>query len=204
MGLISAGTTIFDAGAVSGGGSLTFIKKLTASSSSTLSFVDGSASVVLDGTYKEYLFTFTNIHPGTGDSRLTFQGSLDTGSNYNVAITSTTWQMLHLEDGSGGAIAYQASADLAQGTGFNRLGILGIGGDNDACGGGWLRLFNPSETSTITHWQLRFMEHGAEPRTVDGFAAGYFNTTSAIDAIRFQFDNSSNIQSGDISLYGIA
>ena len=53
--------------------------------------------------------------------------------------------MLHLEDGSGGAIAYQASADLAQGTGFNRLGILGIGGDNDACGGGWLRLFNPSD-----------------------------------------------------------
>ena len=204
MGLISAGTTIFDAGAVSGGGSLTFIKKLTASNSSTLSFVDGSASVVLDDTYKEYLFTFTNIHPGTGDSRLNFQGSLDTGSNYNVAITSTTWQMLHLEDGSGGAVAYQASADLAQGTGFHRLGILGTGGDNDACGGGWLRLFNPSETSTITHWQLRFMEHGAEPRHVDGFAAGYFNTTSAIDAMRFQFDNSSNIQSGDISLYGIA
>ena len=62
MGLISAGTTIFDAGAVSGGGSLTFIKKLTASSSSTLSFVDGSASVVLDGTYKEYLFiTMTKL-----------------------------------------------------------------------------------------------------------------------------------------------
>ena len=33
-------------------GSMTFIKKLTASSSSTLSFVDGSSSVVLDNTNK--------------------------------------------------------------------------------------------------------------------------------------------------------
>ena len=45
-----------------GGGAMTFIKKLTASSSATLSFVDGSAAVVLDDTYKEYLFTFKNIH----------------------------------------------------------------------------------------------------------------------------------------------
>ena len=38
------------------GGAMTFIKKLTASSSSTLSFVDGSSDVVLDNTYKEYIF----------------------------------------------------------------------------------------------------------------------------------------------------
>jgi len=40
------------------GGSMTFIKKLTASASGTLSFVDGTSDVVLDDTYKEYLFTF--------------------------------------------------------------------------------------------------------------------------------------------------
>ncbi len=40
------------------GGSMTFIKKLTASSSGTLSFVDGSSDVVLDNTYKEYMFIF--------------------------------------------------------------------------------------------------------------------------------------------------
>ena len=44
-------------------GSMVFIKKLTASSSSTLSFVNGSSDVVLDSTYKEYLFTFKDIHP---------------------------------------------------------------------------------------------------------------------------------------------
>tara|TARA_A100001015_G_scaffold48644_1_gene53744 strand:+ start:287 stop:526 length:240 start_codon:yes stop_codon:yes gene_type:complete len=51
-------------------GSMTFIKKLTASSSATLSFVDGSSNVVLDNTYKEYLFTFKNIHPATNNTHL--------------------------------------------------------------------------------------------------------------------------------------
>ena len=37
-------------------GSTTLIKTLTASSSATLSFENGSSSVVLDSTYKEYVF----------------------------------------------------------------------------------------------------------------------------------------------------
>ena len=51
MGLISNGSTIFDAGSMSAGfgGSMVFIKKLTASSSSTLSFVNGASSVVENG-----------------------------------------------------------------------------------------------------------------------------------------------------------
>ena len=59
MGLISNGTTLLDAGAIDSGvatGAMTLIKTLTASSSGTLSFVDGASSVVLDGTYKEYIF----------------------------------------------------------------------------------------------------------------------------------------------------
>ena len=60
MGLISNSTTIFDNGSMASGfgGSMTLIKKLTASSDANLSFVDGASSVVLDDTYKEYLFTF--------------------------------------------------------------------------------------------------------------------------------------------------
>ena len=64
MGLISNGTTVFDAGAMSAGfgGAMTFIKKLTASSSATLSFVNGASSVVLDNTYKSYLFVYNNYY----------------------------------------------------------------------------------------------------------------------------------------------
>jgi hypothetical protein len=35
-----------------------------------------------------------------------------------------------------------------------------------------------------------------------GFAAGYFNTTSAIDAIQFKM-SSGNIDSGTIKMYGV-
>ena len=59
-------------GSISSLGSMTFIKKLTASSSGTLSFVDGASGVVLDNTYKEYVFTFKNIHPAN-DSSSEFQ-----------------------------------------------------------------------------------------------------------------------------------
>ena len=36
----------------------------------------------------------------------------------------------------------------------------------------------------------------------DDFAAGYFNTTSAIDGIQFSFDSGS-ISTGTIKMYGI-
>ena len=64
MALISNGTTVFDNGSMASGfgGSMVLIKKLTASSSGSLNFVHGTAGVVLDSTYKEYLFTFNNLH----------------------------------------------------------------------------------------------------------------------------------------------
>ena len=75
-------------------GAMTFIKKLTASSSGTLSFVDGSSDVVLDNTYKEYLFTFNNIHPADY-SEFQFNLSADSGSNYNITKTSTFFRPTH-------------------------------------------------------------------------------------------------------------
>ena len=63
MALISNGSTIFDNGSMASGfgGNMVFIKKLTASSSATLSFVDGASGVVLDDTYKEYVLSLIHI-----------------------------------------------------------------------------------------------------------------------------------------------
>ena len=82
-------------GSISSLGSMTLIKKLTASSSATLSFVDGSDGVVLDNTYKEYVFTFKDIHPQTDNQDIQFNASVDGGSNYNVTKTSSTFQAQH-------------------------------------------------------------------------------------------------------------
>ena len=183
------------------GGSMTFIKKLTASSSSTLSFVDGSSDVVLDNTYKEYIFLFTNIHP-SATSNPTMQGSTDTGSSYGVSATTTTFGAYHTESDSATALGYDTVSDVANSTSFFQMNAWQtVGNDNDQNMGGYLHLFNPSSTTFVKHFISRIITGslGVQP---DLYLAGYFNTTSAIDAIQFKM-SSGNIDSGTITLYGI-
>ena len=205
MGLISDGTTIFDAGAMSAGfgGSMVFIKKLTASSSGTLSFVDGASSVVLDGTYKEYVFTFNNIHPGTDDAYLTV-GFRDGSTAYDATKTTTAFRAFHFENDSNAGVGYQANEDLAQSTNFQNLGQL-QGNGNDASGAGYMHLFNPASTTFVKHFISHYSHHytNAAPGVIDNYVAGYCNVTAAIDAVQFKM-NSGNIDAGDICLYGIA
>ena len=188
--------------AVTSLGSMVFIKKLTASSSSTLSFVDGASSVVLDNTYKEYIFTFNNIHPATDNTALSFQANASGGSGYNETITSTFFVASHSEDGGGGDLTYRTSEDQAQGTAFQQL-VYGVGNGNDECASGYLHLFNPSSTTFVKHFISRFQVNHKSDISYDMYSAGYFNTTSAIDEIQFKM-SSGNIDAGDICLYGIA
>ena len=188
-----------------GVGSMVFIKKLTASSSSTLSFVHGTSSVVLDSTYKKYIFYFKSIHPATNQAEFSFNGSIDAGSNYNVTKTTTVWTAEHREDGSGGAFSYYDDKDLAQGTGFQAL-ARETGDDNDLAASGYLCLFNPSSTTFVKHFIARtnttYSGASGDDYTQDMYTAGYFNTTSDIDAVQFKM-SSGNIAVGDICLYGI-
>ena len=182
-------------------GSMTFIKKLTASSSATLSFVDGSSDVVLDNTYKEYLFTFKNIHPATDQAQFSFNMSIDSGSNYNVTKTTTYFRGFHTEDDGTTSLAYQDGDDLAQSTGFQFLtGYLGNG--NDESSSGTLHLFNPSSTTFVKNFISRNSEYIFNNSIRDSFIAGYGNTTSAVDAVQFKM-SSGNIDAGDICLYVI-
>ena len=182
-------------------GSMVFIKKLTASSSSTLTFLNGSSSVVFDSTYKEYLFTFKNLHPSANAYTL-FQGTTD-GTNYNTTITSTTFAAYHDEADSFTALEYRAAGDLAQGTGFQHLNEAdNVGTDNDMNMSGFLRIFNPSSTTFVKHFIATCNSATTQPMTNNTFVAGYFNTTSAITGIQFK-QNTGNIDAGDICLYGI-
>jgi len=129
-------------------GNMVFIKKLTASSSATLSFVDGSSSVVLDNTYKEYIFTFKNIHPQTDDTNFQMNFSTDGGSNYNVTKTTTYFRAVQSESGTT-QLNYETANDLAQDTGFKTL-CDDIGADADQNLNGFFHLF-------ILPVQLRFL-----------------------------------------------
>ena len=184
-----------------GGGSMTFIKKLTASSDDTISFVDGTSDVVLDSTYKEYLFTFNNIHPETDNVYLSFQGNASGGSGYNETITSTFFRAGHSEADDDTFLSYDTSNDQAQGTAFQNI-TRNIGNGNDECGVGYLHLFNPSSTTFVKHFIARTQIYYSGDYSYETYIAGYFNTTSAIDEIQFKM-SSDAIDAGDICLYGI-
>jgi len=188
-------------GSISALGEMRFIKKLTASSSATLSFVDGTSDVVLDNTYKEYLFTFNNIHPATNNENLTFNMSIDSGSNYNVTKTTTTFYSYHDEGDSQTGLSYSAGRDLAQSTAVQKI-THGIGSDNDQCASGYLHLFNPSSSVMVKHFIARTHSYEGNDFSYDFFTAGYGNTTSSVDAVQFKM-SSGDIDSGDICLFGI-
>ena len=179
---------------ISGGG-LNLISTQTASSSSTIDFTSG-----IDSTYKEYIFKFINIHQATDIAFLTFNGSVDTGSNYNVTKTTTFFNAYHDEGDSSTGLTYQTGNDLAQSTDFQKLAEGGS--DNDQSISGEMFLFNPSDTTFVKHFISRFNMYSRSDYTQDHYIAGYFNTTSAIDAVQFKM-TSGNIDSGTIKLYGV-
>ena len=182
-------------------GAMTLIKEITASSDDTINFVDGTSDVVLDSTYPIYIFKFINCHPSADNSAFQVNFSVDGGSNYNVTKTTSYFFALHKEDGSNSNFAYSAGADLAQGTGNQQI-AQNIGADNDQSMSGHLTLFNPSSTTFIKHFIATTQLAELNENTVNVFSAGYGNTTSAIDAVKFQMD-SGNIDAGTIKLYGI-
>ena len=182
-------------------GALVPIKTLTASSSSTLSFVHGSSDVVLDNTYPIYLFKYINMHPATDSANFTFNLSIDSGSNYNVTKTTTYFRAYHDEGNTAAALAYDTGQDLAQSTAFQGL-AESIGNGADESTSGSLQLFNPSSTTFVKHFMSNNNAYYNGEYSINNFMAGYGNTTSAINAVQFKF-NSGNIDAGKIKLYGI-
>ena len=189
-----------------GAGVMKLIKTIDSDGSdSTISFVNGASSVVLDGTYNTYIFKLINIHPESDDAYLKFQCSTDGGSNYNTSCTASFNAAYNLEDDSGsGGPSYDTNLDLQTGTGFMAIGY-GASNINDACEVSILTLFSPAQTTYVKHFTI--WGNGNLKNSIHGnnnnFAAGFFNTTSAINAIQFKFA-SDEIQGGSIKMYGVA
>ena len=200
MGLISNGTTLLDAGSISAAkGALTHIKTLTASSSSDLTFLHGSASVVLDGTYKEYIFKYYDIHP-SANSMLSVNFR-DGGTNYDATKTSTMFEAYQNEAGTSTSLAYVTDYDLAQSTAVQRLGYVGT--ENDESCVGYMHLFDPANTTFVKHFISQTHGYHSSDLAINTFVSGYCNVTAAIDGVQFTMA-SGNIDSGTIKLYGVS
>jgi hypothetical protein len=200
---VPAGATIVNSGTATGfgGGSWNLIKSLTASSDSTLSFVNGTADVVLDSTYNVYVFTFTNIHGSIINYSLSWNGSTDTGSNYNVSKTqfaNRSWKC----SASSGAPTDDTGEALYQSTAFATMNnSVGIDADEQCSGQMWL--YNPGSSTFGKMYETHTNNTHSSDCLYKWITGGEIETTSAVDAIQFKL-NTGNIDSGVISLYGIS
>ena len=183
-------------GDITGLGNMVLLATQTASADDSLSFTSG-----IDSTYREYVFIFNNFHPASDNQKLTFQASIDSGSNYNVALTSTRFYALGGEDGST-TFEYDGAEDQAQGTAFQNVNAA-TGNGNDESSSGILRIFEPSSTTFVKHFMITTESYHGADLALNAYTAGYFNTTSAIDAIQFK-TTSGNIDAGVIQMFGIA
>ena len=176
----------------------TLISTNTADSDSALAITSG-----IDGTYDEYMFVMTDIHPETDNNIWQFQASTDGGSSYGVTVTSTAFQSQHSEDDSAASLGYMAGDDLAQAAGYQYLAAAGLGNGADESLAGVFHIFNPASTTFVKHWYCRTNMYYVSNYTKDSYFAGYFNTTSAINAFNFGMGAGGDF-SGVIQLYGIA
>ena len=175
---------------------ITFISSQTASASASLSFTTG-----IDSTYKAYKFVLVNIQPATDAAEFTFNLSTDSGSNYNVTKTTTFFSAYHDEADTATRLGYESARDLSQSTAEQEL-AENVGSNADECLSGSLTLFNPSSTTYVKHFIANINNYLNSNYSYDSYVAGYGNTTSAINAIRFKF-STGNISAGKIYLYGI-
>ena len=189
------GATVGTAGA---GASQVLLRTITAS--------DGDAAITFDSSlitsaFNEYIFTFISIHPASDNVFLSFNASVDNGSNYNVTKTTTFWRAQNKEDDSSGSVGYDDGSDAAQQTGFQTL-ENGNSSDNDHASSGYLHLYNPSSAVFQKLFYSRMSSTSAGDFNIHSNVGGTLNTTSAINNIKFQF-SSGNIDAGIIKLYGV-
>ena len=179
------------------GDGITLISSQTASNSASISFTSG-----LTSTYKAYKFVFSNIHPASTSVQFQFNMSTDSGSNYNVTKTTTMFVAVHAENDTEAVVVYDTGRDLAQSTAFQPLSSTISTTNSDDSTNGSLILFNPSSTIYVKHYISNMNTSHPDPASQNTFSAGYGNTTSAVNAVRFQM-SSGNIDAGTIYLYGI-
>ena len=175
---------------------MTLITTNTSSNAATSSFTTG-----IDDTYKLYVFKFYDINPATDSSSLTFQVNADGQSGYNETITSTNFLVVHYESGSSSSgPSVEADADQAQGTAFQPITHQG-GNASDESSAGELFLFNPSNSTYVTHFYSSSVTYYATPAPINLYVSGYINTATAIDDIQFKM--SSGNFDGTIKMYGV-
>ena len=198
---VPSGVTFANSGTASGFGSgpVLIQSQTVGSAVAAVEFTSG-----IDSTYDEYMFVLINCLPSSDNVDFGFQTSTNNGSSYGVSKVTTSFRAMHNEADSQASLAYAAGNDYPGNPDTEKQWIAyGIGSAADEGLSGIIHFFAPSNTTYVKQFYLRSNTYNASVESVDFFAAGYWNTTSAIDAFRFAMF-SGNIAAGTIKLYGVS
>ena len=195
---IPSGVTFANSGTATGfGGALTKISSSTFTNATSVSFTTG-----IDSTYDVYIFKLINIHNDVDGDNFAFNCSIDGGSNYNVTKTTTFFRAQHYENDGRAALEYLTNRDRAQSTAAQWL-AESMGNAASKCLGGELYLFSPSNTTYVKHFYATTVDRSNNDYCNNSYIGGYFNTTTAINAISFFSDGGSPAIDGTIEMWGL-
>jgi hypothetical protein len=179
---------------VTGGGWVP-IKTITASTVATVDFVNGSAGVVLDGTYKAYAIAFSSVVPASTAVAFHVRASTDSGATY---LSTNQYDYAYarlLSGGTSGFVDDTAQAQIIIAENWND-GVAAR-----TCGGVFY-IFNPADGTYWKNVSFNVSNGNGSSVVIGAHGIGGIRTTSAVNAIRF-LASSGNIASGTFTLYGL-
>ena len=174
---------------------------ITTADSSQVTAIDFTTG--LDSTYDKYMFVILGWNPNTNGDGAMMNGATDGPSNptYTVTKTSVAFETGHGENNVNAGPVIYAGQSLAQSTGFQQINN-GAGSDADQCLAGIMYLYTPSSTANVKHYMITSNVYSGGDYSYVVYQAGYFNTTTAINAINFKMDTGNF--AGTNALYGIS
>jgi len=183
-----------------------------APASTILAFTSG-----IDSTYKIYEFHIYNAHAGDYyGKQFSFNGSDAGGVSNNYSVTKTTTHFATTYRYASRNFYYNTSYDQAQSTWYPGqiigAGVGGMGYLSDADSlSGKLTIYDPASSfvtnfmsETVLHYFADGVNGGGAIHTSVG---GYFNTTDAIDAIKFEMNGVSGgvtVYDGTVKMFGVS
>ena len=177
----------------------------TASNDSEIEILTGITSA-----FDEYQFHFYNVCPVNDGGDWQFQVDTGTNTNWNMYVTSSTYNAWHKEgnvsdDGEYNGGDDQQNADQAY---INLTGT--VGSDSYEALSGVLHLYAPASTAFLKQFTARCVAR-EEDYARDHWRSGMIGTaassagsgeTAAITRIRFRFE-SCNIDTGTVKMFGV-
>ena len=174
----------------------------TASGASNLDFVSGKDGIDF-ASYDALRFIWVSIGPVDDGTQLTFQASIDGGSNYNVAITSAPLVAYANEGDSATFAGYDSSPDQNEGTAFQQIS-RGIGNVDSGAPGesasGEMIVYGIRSAFAKQFRSVSNCYMNLNYTRMDNIH-GYLQTASPLNA--FQFKINSEAFDGTIKCYGI-